>query len=79
MFGVTRKLLRAFRYLQEVGYSDTILDVRSQRVRALLGNNYDINKATDNRNNITNGNTATDEQRCVVHRSICVCSNALVG
>uniref|UniRef100_A0A8C4N5E3 Uncharacterized protein n=1 Tax=Eptatretus burgeri TaxID=7764 RepID=A0A8C4N5E3_EPTBU len=25
------------RYLQEVGYTDTILDVRSQRVRALLG------------------------------------------
>jgi striatin 1/3/4 len=30
-----RQLLR--KYLQEVGYSDTILDVRSQRVRALLG------------------------------------------
>lgn len=29
------------RYLQEVGYSDTILDVRSQRVRALLGKSYD--------------------------------------
>uniref|UniRef100_A0A667ZVF3 Striatin n=1 Tax=Myripristis murdjan TaxID=586833 RepID=A0A667ZVF3_9TELE len=26
-----------FRYLQEVGYTDTILDVKSQRVRALLG------------------------------------------
>ncbi|KAG8126246.1 hypothetical protein E2320_021395 [Naja naja] len=26
-----------FRYLQEVGYTDTILDVRSQRVRSLLG------------------------------------------
>lgn len=25
------------RYLQEVGYTDTILDVRSQRVRSLLG------------------------------------------
>lgn len=25
------------RYLQEVGYTDTILDVKSQRVRALLG------------------------------------------
>uniref|UniRef100_UPI00358F83B0 striatin-3 isoform X2 n=1 Tax=Myxine glutinosa TaxID=7769 RepID=UPI00358F83B0 len=30
-----RQLLR--QYLQEVGYTDTILDVRSQRVRALLG------------------------------------------
>lgn len=26
-----------FRYLQEVGYTDTILDVKSQRVKALLG------------------------------------------
>lgn len=25
------------RYLQEVGYTDTILDVKSQRVKALLG------------------------------------------
>uniref|UniRef100_A0A8C5EJZ5 Striatin n=1 Tax=Gouania willdenowi TaxID=441366 RepID=A0A8C5EJZ5_GOUWI len=30
-----RQLLR--QYLQEVGYTDTILDVKSQRVRALLG------------------------------------------
>ncbi|XP_077320932.1 striatin-3 isoform X4 [Lithobates pipiens] len=30
-----RQLLR--QYLQEVGYTDTILDVRSQRVRSLLG------------------------------------------
>lgn len=27
----------AGRYLQEVGYTDTILDVRTQRVRSLLG------------------------------------------
>jgi striatin 1/3/4 len=26
-----------FRYLQEVGYTDTILDVRSSRVRSILG------------------------------------------
>lgn len=32
MFG-----LCTLRYLQEVGYTDTILDVKSQRVRALLG------------------------------------------
>eukprot|EP00064_Thunnus_orientalis_P022575 superscaffoldBa00007729_g22781 len=29
--------LKQERYLQEVGYTDTILDVKSQRVRALLG------------------------------------------
>lgn len=26
-----------FRYLQEIGYTDTIIDVRSARVRSLLG------------------------------------------
>ena len=26
-----------FRYLQEIGYTDTIIDVRSTRVRQLLG------------------------------------------
>uniref|UniRef100_A0A8C4ZX08 Striatin n=1 Tax=Gadus morhua TaxID=8049 RepID=A0A8C4ZX08_GADMO len=35
-----RQLLR--QYLQEVGYTDTILDVKSQRVRALLGLAGDI-------------------------------------
>ena len=30
-------ILHPPRYLQEVGYTDTILDVKSQRVRALLG------------------------------------------
>ena len=29
--------LICFRYLQEVGYTDTILDVRSSRVRSILG------------------------------------------
>ena len=28
-----------FRYLQEIGYTDTIIDVRSNRVRSLLGLN----------------------------------------
>lgn len=27
----------SYRYLQEVGYTDTILDVRSSRVRSILG------------------------------------------
>jgi len=39
-----RQLLR--QYLQEVGYSDTILDIRSQRVRSLLSN-YNENKVLD--------------------------------
>ena len=53
-----RQLLR--QYLQEVGYSDTILDVRSQRVRALLNSNpvlpegasNIINKLSDRANSI---------------------------
>jgi len=43
--GSGRQLLR--QYLQEVGYSETILDVRSQRVRALLKSNSDANKLID--------------------------------
>lgn len=32
-----------FAFLQEIGYTDTILDVRSNRVRALLGlNNEEV-------------------------------------
>ena len=30
-------MLYVFRYLQEIGYTDTIIDVRSARVRQLLG------------------------------------------
>ncbi|XP_070840437.1 striatin isoform X2 [Chaetodon trifascialis] len=39
-----RQLLR--QYLQEVGYTDTILDVKSQRVRALLGLTGDSGEKT---------------------------------
>uniref|UniRef100_A0A8C7GCM1 Striatin 3 n=4 Tax=Salmoninae TaxID=504568 RepID=A0A8C7GCM1_ONCKI len=44
-----RQLLR--QYLQEVGYTDTILDVRSQRVRSLLGlSGSEQNGSVENRN-----------------------------
>ncbi|XP_023994411.1 striatin-3 [Salvelinus sp. IW2-2015] len=44
-----RQLLR--QYLQEVGYTDTILDVRSQRVRSLLGlSSSEQNGSVENRN-----------------------------
>lgn len=33
------RVLYVCRYLEEVGYSDTILDMRSKRVRSLLGRN----------------------------------------
>lgn len=43
------------RYLQEIGYTDTIIDVRSNRVRSLLGLN-DANDANEeNRANLMNG------------------------
>ncbi|NWU98079.1 STRN protein, partial [Upupa epops] len=42
-----RQLLR--QYLQEVGYTDTILDVKSKRVRTLLGLSRDASEK-ENRN-----------------------------
>lgn len=43
--------LNASRYLQEVGYTDTILDVRSQRVRSLLGlSNSEPNGSVETKN-----------------------------
>ncbi|XP_036009499.1 striatin-4 isoform X4 [Mus musculus] len=38
-----RQLLR--QYLEEVGYTDTILDMRSKRVRSLLGRSLELNGA----------------------------------
>ena len=46
------------RYLQEIGYTDTIIDVRSNRVRSLLG----LNNNTDSEDTNTpapNGNQST--------------------
>lgn len=36
-----------FRYLQEIGYTDTIIDVRSNRVRSLLGLNNNEETVSD--------------------------------
>lgn len=43
-----RQLLR--QYLQEIGYTDRIIDVRSTRVRALLGLNNNNADQEDNQN-----------------------------
>ncbi|NWS95534.1 STRN protein, partial [Mionectes macconnelli] len=49
-----RQLLR--QYLQEVGYTDTILDVKSKRVRALLGLSSDASeKESRNQEPMVNG------------------------
>ncbi|XP_059086744.1 striatin-3-like isoform X2 [Tigriopus californicus] len=45
-----RQLLR--QYLQEIGYTDTIIDVRSNRVRSLLGLNDANNVNEENRANL---------------------------
>ena len=39
------------RYLQEIGYTDTIIDVRSARVRSLLGLAPSNNENEENHNN----------------------------
>ncbi|GAB0091424.1 striatin [Sergentomyia squamirostris] len=50
-----RQLLR--QYLLEIGYTDTILDVRANRVRSLLGLNNNTEQQEDNANpNNINGN-----------------------
>ena len=52
---ITKLVLYIFcRYLQEIGYTDTIIDVRSSRVRQLLGlqpNNAD----NDDNRQLVNG------------------------
>ena len=45
-----------FRYLQEIGYTDTIIDVRSARVRQLLGLQTQNDNENDNR--LVNGEQA---------------------
>lgn len=39
--------LYSHRYLEEVGYTDTILDMRSKRVRSLLGRSLELNGAAE--------------------------------
>ncbi|XP_005377025.1 PREDICTED: striatin-3 isoform X2 [Chinchilla lanigera] len=58
-----RQLLR--QYLQEVGYTDTILDVRSQRVRSLLGlSNSEPNGSVETKNleQILNGGESSKQK-----------------
>ncbi|KAM4625801.1 striatin-3 isoform 2-T2 [Polymixia lowei] len=59
-----RQLLR--QYLQEVGYTDTILDVRSQRVRSLLGlSGSEQNGSLENKNleHILNGTDSPSKRK----------------
>uniref|UniRef100_A0A8C9JS61 Striatin n=1 Tax=Panthera tigris altaica TaxID=74533 RepID=A0A8C9JS61_PANTA len=64
-----RQLLR--QYLQEVGYTDTILDVKSKRVRALLGFSSDVTDREDDRNqdSVINGTEAEVKETAMIGKS----------
>ncbi|XP_040849005.1 striatin isoform X3 [Ochotona curzoniae] len=61
-----RQLLR--QYLQEVGYTDTILDVKSKRVRALLGFSSDVTDREDDKNqdSVINGTEAEVKETAMI-------------
>ncbi|XP_066981595.1 striatin-3 isoform X5 [Macrobrachium rosenbergii] len=64
----SRQLLR--QYLQEIGYTDTIIDLRSNRVRSLLGISGGENEENHNNTPAMNGSDTTkrapDPNRCYV-------------
>uniref|UniRef100_A0A9L0SJ03 Striatin n=1 Tax=Equus caballus TaxID=9796 RepID=A0A9L0SJ03_HORSE len=64
-----RQLLR--QYLQEVGYTDTILDVKSKRVRALLGFPSDVTDREDDKNqdSVINGTEAEVKETAMIGKS----------
>ncbi|XP_073194479.1 striatin isoform X6 [Lepidochelys kempii] len=61
-----RQLLR--QYLQEVGYTDTILDVKSKRVRALLGLSSDPSDRENDKNqeSMVNGTEAESKENAMI-------------
>ncbi|XP_054976031.1 striatin isoform X1 [Sorex araneus] len=63
-----RQLLR--QYLQEVGYTDTILDVKSKRVRALLGFSSDAPDRDEEKNpdSVLNGTEADAKEAAMIGR-----------
>nr|XP_017525655.1 striatin isoform X2 [Manis javanica] len=64
-----RQLLR--QYLQEVGYTDTILDVKSKRVRALLGFSSEVTDRDDDKNqdSVINGTEAEVKETAMIGKS----------
>uniref|UniRef100_A0A8C8SE62 Striatin n=1 Tax=Pelusios castaneus TaxID=367368 RepID=A0A8C8SE62_9SAUR len=61
-----RQLLR--QYLQEVGYTDTILDVKSKRVRTLLGLSSDVSDRENDKNqeSMVNGTEAETKENAMI-------------
>lgn len=67
----------SYRYLQEVGYTDTILDVKSKRVRTLLGLSADGLGVENERNqeSMVNGTeTETKEKVMIGQVLLAMCS-----
>jgi hypothetical protein len=67
-FAYCLNLFNFYRYLQEIGYTDTIIDVRSNRVRLLLGLNNNA-ESEENLNNAPvvaalNGNESSNKRVC---------------
>lgn len=69
-----RQLLR--QYLQEIGYTDRIIDVRSTRVRALLGLNNNAEQEENHNGGSVNGNEsnkrASETQGKILFYTICL-------
>lgn len=55
-----RQLLR--QYLQEIGYTETIIDIRSNRVRSLLGLNNNCEQENENVSPNINGGSETNKR-----------------
>lgn len=59
-FGINSKFI-LYRYLQEIGYTDTIIDVRSNKVKAILGLNNNNNNNNNNNSMNNNNNSSTQD------------------
>lgn len=72
-----RQLLR--QYLQEIGYTDRIIDVRSTRVRALLGlNNNNADQEENHNGGSVNGNESNkrvSENQGKFHKNVLIKKN----
>lgn len=66
-----RQLLR--KYLQEIGYTDRIIDVRSTRVRALLGLNNNAEQEENHNGGSVNGNESNKRASETQGKLIFVC------
>lgn len=59
LYSFIKRIYFLRRYLQEIGYTDTIIDVRSNKVKTLLGLN------NINNNNTNNNNNPNSQEECI--------------